>query len=42
VDELILMSNQNEALQRVASQLQQGFTMKDFGAFGHVLGTEVF
>jgi len=42
VDNLILMSNEDDALARIVAQLRQHFTMKDFGTLEHILGTEVF
>jgi len=41
VDDLILMSNENTAIDKVVSQLRQRFSMKDFGGLDHILGTEV-
>jgi len=42
VDDLVVMSSDDDALVRIINQLKQRFTMKDFGTLEHLLGTEIF
>ena len=42
VDDIIVMSNEQSAIDRAVDQLRLRFKMKDFGTSEHILGTEVY